>query len=403
MDQIADHFPHEDLEPSEHEDYPHHLTTEEAQRLADFYCIDNETMRACKEEFDLAHDEWMCFRQVHSLRHSQPTVVDPERSIDEAVKHLTQRQKRQATERKAKRKHRRERDKAARKWWELEEALEEAATAFEAESYDPPRLRVRMAEQVETEAAGVLNLQDLHLGARPADAEGFSVKAYRESILRRVETALEDAARLRKLDRIYVIGGADLVHSDTAGGQTASGTELEMACSTSTALQHAIQLLAQVVDMARQVAQEVTIVPIHGNHDRTEGVAAAMAAGQRFHSADNVESMDLAERQYATYAGHLLCMTHGDLTKKRMRKMGEIMRSEARGLYGRTEWSSLFVGHLHHKAMDMVDESGRVIYQTPTPVPIDSYHDREGYVGSRKGIQLVLLDRDDGGDRIIHA
>jgi hypothetical protein len=53
--------------------------------------------------------------------------------------------------------------------------------------------------------------------------------------------------------------------------------------------------------------------------------------------------------------------------------------------------------------MDMVDESGRVIYQTPSPVPIDSYHNREGYVGSRKGIQLVLLDGEGGGDRIIHA
>lgn len=113
--------------------------------------------------------------------------------------------------------------------------------------------------------------------------------------------------------------------------------------------------------------------------------------------------MDLAERQYATYESHLLCLTHGDYAKKTMRKFGEIMRSEARSEYGCTEWSSLFVGHLHHKAMDMVDESGRTIYQTPSPVPVDAYHNREGYVGSRKGIQLVLLDRDGGGDRLIHA
>ena len=98
-----------------------------------------------------------------------------------------------------------------------------------------------------------------------------------------------------------------------------------------------------------------------------------------------------------------MMMTHGDLAKKKMRKIGEIMRSEARGMYGETEWSSVFVSHLHHKAMDMVDESGRVIYQTPSPVPLDSYHDREAYVGARKGVQLVLLDREDGGDRLIHA
>jgi UDP-2,3-diacylglucosamine pyrophosphatase LpxH len=176
-----------------------------------------------------------------------------------------------------------------------------------------------------------------------------------------------------------------------------------MACSTATALQHGIHLLVEAVDMARQVAKEVVIVPIHGNHDRTNGVAAAMAAGQRFHSTRQVEMMGLSERQYATYGQHLMMMTHGDLAKKKMRKIGEIMRSEARELYGRTEWSGVFTGHYHFKAMDMIDESGRIIYQTPSPVPVDSYHNQEGYVGSRKAVQLVLLDREDGGDRMIHA
>ncbi|WP_251961565.1 hypothetical protein [Salinibacter ruber] len=401
---IADHFPsHLDPHNEDYEGYPHHLSLEEAQELADSYCVEKLTMAGAAEEASVSLSSFKDFRRAHSLRKGKAVIVDETKSIEEGIEHFSEEAKRREIDRKARKKQRREMESAAKSWWRLQESLEEAATAFEAESYDPPRLRVRMADEPASEACGVLNLQDLHLGARPADAEGFSVEEYRESILRRVETALEDAARLRKLERIYVVGGGDLVHSDTAGGQTASGTELEMACSTSTALQHAIQLLAQVVDMTRQVGQEVVIVPVHGNHDRTEGVAAAMAAGQRFHSADKVESMGLAERQYATYAGHLLCMTHGDLAKKRMRKMGEIMRSEARGLYGRTEWSSLFVGHLHHRSMDMVDESGRVIYQTPSPVPIDSYHNQQGYVGSRKGIQLVLLDREGGGDRIIHA
>ncbi|MCS4044650.1 AAA+ ATPase superfamily predicted ATPase [Salinibacter ruber] len=89
----------------------------------------------------------MSFRQVHSLRHSQPTVVDPSKSIDEAVKHLTQRQERQATERKAKQKHRRERDKAARRWWwKHEEALSEASDQFSDwhDNYEAlqPRMRI---------------------------------------------------------------------------------------------------------------------------------------------------------------------------------------------------------------------------------------------------------------------
>jgi len=403
VDHVAEHFPVEDEDPAEYEHYPHHLTVEQAQEIANRYCVDGARMADCESEYSLTHAEFLALRKVHSLRHNQPTVVDPEKTIEEAVDELTQRQRQHAVEEKAKRRHRREREEAARNWFQLEDRLEEASEAWQEEDYEAPRLRVRMAAEPSSKAAGVLNLQDLHIGVRPAEAEGFSVEEYRQEILDRVRTALEDAARLRQLERIYVVGGGDLVHSDTAGGQTASGTELEMACSTSTALQHAIRLLVEVVDMCRQVAHEVVIVPVRGNHDRTSGTASAMAAGQRFHSTDEVEMMELNERQYATYGSHLLCLTHGDYAKKTMRKMGEIMRSEARELYGQTEWSSVFVGHRHHKAMDMVDESGRVIYQTPSPVPLDSYHDREAYVGARKGVQLVLLDREDGGDRLIHA
>ncbi|WP_263788955.1 hypothetical protein [Salinibacter grassmerensis] len=401
---IADHFPdHLDPQDEDLAAYAHELSMAEAQQLADSYCVEKLTMAEAAEEAGISLESFKHFRRAHGLRKGKAVIVDQTKTIEEGIDHFTEESKRREIDRKARKKERRERDKAARQWWRLEDSLDEAAEAFREENYNPPRLRVRMSQEVEERAAGVLNLQDLHLGARPADAEDFDVEEYRDSILRRVQTALEDAARLRKLEQIYVVGGGDLVHSDTKGGQTASGTELDMACSTSRALQHAIHLLVEVVDMARQVGLEVTIVPVFGNHDRTNGVAAAMAAGQRFHSAESVASMGLAERQYATYGRHLLCLTHGDYSKKTMRRMGEIMRSESREAYGSTQWTSLFVGHLHHKAMDMVDESGRVIYQTPSPVPLDGYHDQEGYVGSRKAIQLVLLERDSGGDRLLHA
>ncbi|MCS3827454.1 UDP-2,3-diacylglucosamine pyrophosphatase LpxH [Salinibacter ruber] len=375
--------------------------------LGQDYATGNFSIQEIATRYDISRDTFLAIRRAAPQTWTQepPNLwwEDLDKGADEIAQEAADRAKAADATRRAKRRKSREDEKAARKWHRFEEAAEEALEGFRSEDYEPPRLNVTVAQSPAEKACAVANLQDLHLGVRPADAEDFSVETYREEILSRFRTALEDAARLRQLEQLFVVGGADLVHSDTKGGQTASGTELEMACSTATALQHGIQLLVEIVDLARQIVGDVVIVPVHGNHDRTNGVAAAMAAGQRFHSASDVSSMDLSERQYATYADHLLCLTHGDYAKKTMRKMGEIMRSEARGLYGRTEWSSVFVGHLHHKAMDMVDESGRMIYQTPSPVPIDSYHDQEGYVGSRKGIQLVLLDRESGGDRIIHA
>jgi len=176
VDHVADHFPEQDADAGELESYPHFLEMDEAEELASMYAVDNEPMAACEEAFNLTHDEFLDFRRAHALRHDQPTSVDPEKTIEESVGELTQRQRQQAVERKAKRKQKRDREKAAAQWWELEQSLQEAAEAFQEEEYDPPRLRVRMAEEVDTEACGVFNSQDLHLGCRPADAEGFSVE-----------------------------------------------------------------------------------------------------------------------------------------------------------------------------------------------------------------------------------
>jgi len=359
------------------------------------------------EKWNLSRDTFLAIRkaapQTWTKRGPNIWWSELDEGADELAEQAADRAKAAKAEKKAKQKEAREDAKAARKWYRLEQHAASAFEQWQEEEYEAPQLKVTLSDSPGERACAVANLQDLHLGVRPVDAEGFSVEAYREEILSRFQSALEDAVRLRQLEQLFIVGGGDLVHSDTKGGQTASGTELEMACSTATALQHGIRFLIEAVDMARQVAEDVVIVPIHGNHDRTNGVSAALATAQRFHDAGDVDSTDLAERQYTTYESHLLCLTHGDYAKKTMRKFGEIMRSEARSEYGRTKYSSLFVGHLHHRSRDMVDESGRVIYQTPSPVPIDAYHEQSGYVGSRKGIQLVLLDREGGGDRIIHA
>jgi hypothetical protein len=116
-----------------------------------------------------------------------------------------------------------------------------------------------------------------------------------------------------------------------------------------------------------------------------------------------VETLPINERQYVTYGQHFACITHGDYSKKKIRKISDVIRSETRTEYGTTENTFLLTGYLHHKAMDMDDNTGRVHYQAPSPVPLDSYHNQEAYIGSRRGVELLLLNRENDGVRLIHA
>lgn len=91
-------------------------------------------------------------------------------------------------------------------------------------------------------------------------------------------------------------------------------------------------------------------MPACGTHDRVVSAAAAMALAQRYHSTEGVRSLSIEERQYLTYHEHLICTTHGDYSRKTMKKMGDIIRSESRSELGTTSYTSLATGHLHRRS-----------------------------------------------------
>lgn len=401
MNHVAEHFPIEDEDPAEYEHYPHHLTVEQAQEIANRYCVDGARMADCESEYSLTHAEFLALRKVHSFRHDQPTVVDPEKTIEEAVDELTQRQRQHAVEEKAKRRHRREREEAARNWFQLEDSLEEAAEQFSGwhEDYDPPRLRVRMAAEPPGNASVVANAQDYHIGKAPASGrDDFSVEDYCGRLVSSFERGLGQAVRNAKLDRVYLVIGGDLCHVDTDQGTTTAGTPQSLAVGPTGALTASIDTMVRHVDLARQVAGEVRLVGLRGNHDAILSRACFEAVRQRFHSTDGVSVAGAGERVYDTYGSRLLAFTHGDMTKKQFRKIGDTITAEARGMMGETTDTTLFSGHYHFKARDVIDESGRLQLQAPSPSPDDEYHVGEGYVGARKQIQLFLTRPDSQDD-----
>jgi len=402
VDHIADHFPEQDADAGELESYPHFLEMDEAEELASMYAVDNEPMAVCEESFNLTHQEFLDFRRAHALRHNQPTSVDPEKTIEESVGELTQRQRQQAVERKAKRRQKREKRKAAANWWRIEESLQEAAQAFREEAYEPPRLQVTLSETPPAAGSVVANAQDYHIAKRPASApDDWSVSDYCDRLVGAFERGLGQAARNAQLDRVYLVIGGDLVHVDTAGGTTTAGTPQDLAVGPTEALTESIDTMVRHVDLTRQVASEVRLVGLTGNHDKVLSQACFEAVRQRFHSAQDVSVAGTGERIYDCYGDRLLAFTHGDMKKKVFRKIGDTITAEARGMMGDTRDTTLFTGHYHFKARDVIDESGRLQLQAPSPSPDDEYHVGEGYVGARKQIQLYLTRPDTQDDMTI--
>lgn len=89
------------------------------------------------------------------------------------------------------------------------------------------------------------------------------------------------------------------------------------------------------------------------------------------------------------------------MNRTQFRKLPQLALHEARQLVASTDTSTVFTGHLHHSAVSL-DDAGWRYYQCPSPTPDDDYHAGEGYVGSRKQIQGVLLYEGSGDDQVVN-
>jgi 3',5'-cyclic AMP phosphodiesterase CpdA len=291
----------------------------------------------------------------------------------------------------------REEKKAAEKWWRLEDAIEKAARRFNESMFRPsPSLETAGALGALPPGAAVWNLQDLHVGAS-FSASGLTAEEYIEQIVEAFRDGLRKARRNADLSRLYLVVGGDLVHVDNWQGETTSGTPQDLIMSPDEALEESIELLVRLVELARQVAGEIRLVPVRGNHDRMLGLAAAHAVNQHFCSEDDVMMLDTRERIYDAYGDHLLLFTH-QLPKQKLKRIGDIITAEARSLLGETRYTTVYLGHLHFQAKDLEDISGRLTQQAPAPKRADRWHEKKGHVGSRKALQMHLIEPDSVND-----
>jgi hypothetical protein len=389
---VAEHFPsHLDSQEDDYDGYPHWLSMEEAQSLADSYCVEKLTMNRAAEEAGISRESFLAFRRAHSLRKGKAVIVDETKSIEEGIEHFSEEAKRREIDRKARRKQRRERDKAARRWWELEQNLEEAAEAFQAEDYDPPKPSLTISSEPPEKGAVLLQGQDWHVGKRPSEAKEGYMSDYIDALKEAFADSVETAMRLRHIEKLYLVTGGDLIHVDGPHGTT-NQTPQDLLVNPSEAFQEAVELLVWCIDYVRSLSIEVHVLTVMGNHDRTLSSAAGVAVQQRFHDADDVVDYPLKERVYTVYGDTLIMSTHGDMKKKQWRELPSIMMSEARDLLATTSNQIVTSGHLHFQSMDLEDKAGTLFSQASSPSPADEWHYREGYSTSRRAMEMLVLE-----------
>jgi hypothetical protein len=211
-------------------------------------------------------------------------------------------------------------------------------------------------------------------------------------------TGLLNKSKGYKIDKVLLIIGNDILHTDTPRRTTTSGTNQDTDGMWYDNFRDAVRLYVDVIEILMQLA-DVHIVFNPSNHDYTSGFYLAQLIATHFKNSANVTSdVSISHRKYFVYGQNLIGSTHGDGAKNEDLPM--LMAHES------TEWTNckhryIYTHHLHHKTAK--DHMSVCVETLRSPSSADSWHHRNGYQHAPKAIEAFIHSKNFGQvSRITH-
>jgi hypothetical protein len=213
---------------------------------------------------------------------------------------------------------------------------------------------------------------------------------------RKIGAALDSVIRRsRPSGTAVVLGGGDLLHSDTNDNKTAkSGNALQVDGRYQKCVGVACRLLVRTVDSALARHGHVIIRILPGNHDEHAAVAVAyfLAAWYRNDPRVTVDT-DPSLFWWHRFGLVLLGATHGHTVK--MDKMPAIMAHRRAEDWGATRYRYVHGFHLHHKEKTATEGEGVVTEIHQAPIPQDAWHYGAGFLSGRS-VKAITYHRELG-------
>ena len=241
---------------------------------------------------------------------------------------------------------------------------------------------------------------DAHIGMYAEAGETNSQNYDSDIAVKRIHNTTDALlCRMNNPEHIVVTFGGDMLHSDTRSNRTElSGNSLDVDSRYHMVVEKAVTVCYDVVAMATEVAQEVTVIILEGNHSWHSEVWLAQVLKAAYSDCDRVNVvMQRSARKHIVWGDNLLVWTHGDGVA--MTKWQGIISTEFAQLWGQTKWRHLKMGHIHHKnarngkslvtsdqSGGWVENHGLLVEYLPALSATDAWHASKGFIGSQQAM-----------------
>lgn len=261
------------------------------------------------------------------------------------------------------------------------------------EKYSPKYVPIRRTKIKDAHCL-VIDLADVHIGKLSSDYENtqnYNVNIAIKRVHEGVEGILQKASGLN-FDKIVLIVGNDILHTDDTKGQTTKGTRQDTDGMWYDNFLKAQQLYVKIIEKLIQIS-DVHVIHNVSNHDTMTGWFLAQNVSIWFNRSKNVSfDVTMQHRKAFRYHSNLIGTTHGDGAKSA--DLPILFAREFRKEWGEVKHCYIYRHHTHHK--ESKDYAGVTVETSRSPSASDSWHSKMGYTGSKMAIEGYVHDKNYG-------
>lgn len=194
------------------------------------------------------------------------------------------------------------------------------------------------------------------------------------------------------LDKIVLIIGNDILHTDNAKRTTTSGTPQDTDGQWYDNFLTAKNLYVGIIDKLVGLA-DVHIIHNVSNHDYMGGWYLAETIKTYYRNCKNITfDTDMRHRKAFKYHNSLIGTSHGDGAK--LHDLPLLMAQEFKNEWSSTQHRYVYVHHVHH--YNSKEVIGVVVESLRSPSGTDGWHHRNGYQYAKQAIEGFLHCKKNG-------
>ena len=232
-----------------------------------------------------------------------------------------------------------------------------------------------------------ISLSDFHLAKKVIDGNN-DIEVRKAAYMHVVQELVKNVRGVYNIDTIVLPISNDFFHTDNYQNSTTAGTPQDTIVDYAQEYEHGFDLLVQAIDFLKGNAEEVQVILVQGNHDRTKSYYLAHAL-EVYYSKDPAVFFDRTTSLVkAVVLGNTFIGYHHGNCKLEDLPLLFATHKEYSSYFGNAVYREVHTGDKHHYMAKEV--KGVRIQQMPSLSGTDRWHSDNNFVHSiRAGLALV--------------